>query len=165
MTQRELNPTEGFRPTDAQELYIDLKKILLATDGSRSALSATKYAIGLAKIFKAQIRAVFVCGNNETPSQPGDTISECIEASASDEPGYHGLVVAGVYALENDVTCEEIVLRGNTAKRIIESARDFTPDLIIIGNSKKSGIRRTLGSVADAVIKGTDIPVLVVGDV
>ncbi len=165
MAQRTLNPAEGFRPTDAQELYIDLRKILLATDGSRSALIATKYAIGLAKIFKAQIRAVFVCGNNAVPNQPVDKISECLKASASDEPGYHGLIVAGAYAQENNVTCEEIVLRGNTAKKIIESGREFMPDLIIIGNSKKSGIRRTLGSVADAVIKGTDIPVLVIRDV
>lgn len=163
MTQKALNPADVFKPADAQELYIDLKKILLATDGSRTALSATKYAIGLAKIFKAEVRAVYVCQNGESQSRP-DSISDCLEASANGDPGYHGLIIAGVYALENNVTCEEVVLRGNIPKNIIENAREYSPDLIIIGNSSKSGLRRSLGSVADAVMKATDVPVLVVSE-
>jgi len=150
------NPAEGFKSSDAQELYIDLKKILLATDGSKSALSATKYAIGLARLFKAKVATVFVDGSERLANGNGN--------GHNGSKAHRGLVVARLYALKNGVQYEERVSKGNAARKIIECAHEFTPDLIIIGNSEKSGIRRTLGSVADAVMKATDVPVLVVRD-
>lgn len=158
------NPAEAFKAADAQELYIDIKKILLATDGSKSAINATKYAIDLARLFRAKVRAVFV-DNNWTYDEADTSIGVSTNDDERTDPGYKGLAIARDYAEANDVRCEEKISRGNIPRRIIESANEFLPDLIIIGNSEKSGIRRTLGSVVDAVIKGTDIPVLVVRDI
>ena len=152
-------------PADAQEIFIDLKKILLATDGTKSAINATKYAISLAKIFNAKVRAIFVDETGETFKQPDKGTDVYLKGSAIGRPTYKGLVIARLYAKKNGVTCEEVITTGNVPRNIIESAQEFLPDLIIIGNSEKSGIRRSLGSVADAVMKGTDIPVLVVGDI
>lgn len=158
------NPAEAFKATDAQELYIDIKNILLATDGSKSAINATKYAIDLAKLFKAKVRAVFV-DNNWAYNEIDGSIEVLAREEELGNPGYKGLAIARDYAEANDVSCEEKISRGNIPRRIIENANEFLPDLIIIGNSEKSGLRRTLGSVVDAVIKGTDIPVLVVRDI
>lgn len=154
MKANNVNPAEGFKLGDAQELYIDLKKILLATDGSKSALSATKYAIGLAKIFRAKVATVFIDGSDRSANGNGN--------GHNGSRAHRGLVVARLYALKNGVPYEEKVSKGNVARKIIECAHEFMPDLIIIGNSEKSGIRRTIGSVADSVMKATDIPVLVV---
>lgn len=158
------NPAEGFKSDDAQELFIDIKKILLATDGSKSAISATKYAVSMARLFKAKLRAVFVEGGADTQGEITRTVDDSLKGRGDGKPGYHGLIVAGMYALKNGIACEEVVEKGNVARRIIESAHEFMPDIIVIGNSEKSGIRRTLGSVVDAVVKGTDVPVLVIRD-
>ncbi len=164
MKEKLYNPAEGFKSDDAQELFIDIKRILLATDGSRSAISATKYAVSMARLFKAKMRAVFVEGGAEAQGEIAKTVDESLKGNGNGRPGYHGLIVAGMYAIKNGISCEEIVEKGNVARRIIESAHEFKPDIIVIGNSEKSGIRRTLGSVVDAVIKGTDVPVLVIRD-
>lgn len=42
-----------------------VKKILLATDGSVSAIKATKFSIGLARKVNAEILAVYVSGNED----------------------------------------------------------------------------------------------------
>lgn len=155
------NPAEGFKPTDAQELYIDLKKILLATDGSKSAISATMHAVNLAKLFKATIRAVFVDSYGE-PSDKPIRLEDANGDSNTVNSGYHGLVIAQSYARENGVSSEEIIFKGNIVRKILTAAHEYKPDLIILGNSEKLGLKRTLGSVVNAVMNGTDVPVLVV---
>jgi len=152
--------SKSSRPTDVQELFIDIRKILLATDGSKSAISATKHAMGWARIFKANVRAIFVDADNGLMST--EFIDEYTESSLMDKKGYNGLLIAKGLAQKNNVSYEEMVVIGNVARSIIESAQEYAPDLIIIGNSEKSGIRRSLGSTADAVMKGTDIPVLII---
>ncbi|HZD59795.1 MAG TPA: universal stress protein [Anaerolineae bacterium] len=154
----------AFKLNEAQELFIDFKKILLATDGSKSAINATKHAIGWAKVFKAKVRAIFVDINCESANQTPKTIDQYLDSGNINKNGYNGLLVARQYAQNNDVPCEELVITGNVARSIIDNAEKFLPELIVIGNSEKSGIRRSLGSIADAVMKGTDIPVLVVSD-
>ncbi|MBE0447591.1 MAG: universal stress protein [Actinobacteria bacterium] len=164
MTENLYKSMEISKPTEAQELFINIKKILLATDGSKSAINATKHAIGWARTFKANVRAIFVDLGGETANQTPKTIEQYLESGANCKNGCNGLLVAREYAKENSVSCEEVVVAGNVARSIIDNAEKFSPDLIVIGNSEKSGIRRSLGSVADAVMKGTDIPVLVVSD-
>lgn len=162
---RDLYKSAGVsKPTEAQELFINIRKILLATDGSKSAINATKHAIGWARFFKAKVRAIFVDLDGEITKQPIKTLDQCLERGSSGKNGYEGLLIARQYAQKNNVFCEEIVIEGNVARSIIDDAEKFLPDLIVIGNSEKSGIRRSLGSIADAVMKGTDIPVLVVSD-
>ncbi|MEW5705964.1 MAG: universal stress protein [Actinomycetota bacterium] len=156
------NPARTGKPFEVQELFIDIKKILLATDGSKSAINATKYAVALAKVFNAKVRAVFVDNTSESQSQPKITEDTVKEGISNTFNGRIGLSVAKEYSLKNNVEYDEKVVTGHISKKIIESSREFSPDLIIIGNSEKSGIRRSLGSVADAVMKGTDIPVLVI---
>lgn len=152
------------KPNEAQELFIDVKKILLATDGSKAAINATKHAVGWAKFFEAKVRAIFVNSSNDTGDYEPKSLEDHLRNGSNGSRGLEGLRVAKQYAESNNVACEELVLTGNVARGIIEDAEQFLPDLIIIGNSEKSGIRRSLGSIVDAVMKGTDIPVLVVNN-
>jgi nucleotide-binding universal stress UspA family protein len=63
----------------------------------------------------------------------------------------------------NGVTCELEVLKGGVAKRIVAHANDWNADLIVCGDTGRTGLKRiALGSVAETVVKGSDIPVLVV---
>ncbi|MCL6472157.1 MAG: universal stress protein [Firmicutes bacterium] len=125
---------------------IKIRKILLATDGSIPAIEATQYAVALAKIMGARIKAIFVDSSGEKEIRP----------SAA------GLAVAQLYAEENGIICETNIVNGQVAKTIIETAHDYGADLIIVGNTGRTGIRRlSMGSVAEAVVKNSQIPVLV----
>lgn len=156
------NPSERFRPADAREVFIDVNKILLAIDGSKSSVNATKYAMGLAQMFGAKIRAVFVDPSLEMLDDSAQSIDQYLQDSVMSTPGFQGLVIARVYAIKNGISFEEMIARGNVVGKLIETSQEFLPDLIVMGNSEKAGIRRAFGSVVNAVVKGTDIPILVV---
>ena len=55
-----------------------------------------------------------------------------------------------------------VVKRGNPRDVICDYAKDNGVDCIVRGRRGISGIRATLGSVSAAVLRGTDLPVLVV---
>lgn len=138
--------TGNFSFGEGSDIDIRIKKILLATDGSVPAIEATQYAVALAKIMGARIKAIFVDSSEEKEIRP----------SAA------GLAVAQLYAEENGVVCETNIVNGQVAKTIIETAQDYGADLIIVGNTGRTGIRRlSMGSVAEAVVKTSQIPVLV----
>lgn len=54
-------------------------------------------------------------------------------------------------------------VRGETVQTILRVAKEEEADMLVMGTEGKTGIRRTLfGSVAENVLRGADIPVLVV---
>ncbi len=137
---------------------VQIKKILLATDGSIPAIQATEYSVALAKVMGAKIKAVFV------ESDDGIFTDGIIDKESLKEshPSSAGLEVAQLYAKKNNVVCETVVIRGSIVKAIIKAAEDYGANIIIVGNTGRTGLRRVaLGSVAEAVVKNSRIPVLV----
>ncbi len=58
---------------------------------------------------------------------------------------------------------ETQVATGQTAEVILEAARTWKADLIVMGTQGRQGLTRlVLGSVADPVVRGADIPVMTV---
>jgi nucleotide-binding universal stress UspA family protein len=63
----------------------------------------------------------------------------------------------------NGVECDAEIIRGGVAKRIVATAEEFDADLIIMGDTGRTGLKRVaLGSIAETVLKGSDRPVFVV---
>jgi len=63
----------------------------------------------------------------------------------------------------NGVPCEVEVVQGGVAKRIVRVAEEWEADLIVVGDTGRTGLKRiALGSVAETVVKAAPIPVLVV---
>lgn len=61
------------------------------------------------------------------------------------------------------ITVHMAVEMGPAAETIIDYAREHPIDLIVIATRGRSGPRRwAYGSVADKVLRGTDLPVLLV---
>jgi nucleotide-binding universal stress UspA family protein len=74
-----------------------------------------------------------------------------------------GLALAQAMCERNGVTCEAEVVQGGVAKRIVAVAEDWKADVIVLGDTGRTGLKRiALGSVAETVVKGSPIPVLVV---
>lgn len=60
-----------------------------------------------------------------------------------------------------EVRCETIVISGDPAERVLETARSVDADLIVMGTHGRKGLGHlVLGSVAERVVRESPIPVL-----
>lgn len=150
---------EEMSKSDIEEVVLDFKRILLATDGSKPSILATKYAVGMAKLFKAELIAIFV--DEQFALLPQERMSE--EAYEGIKHTKAGLNVAEWYADKNGVKIKTSCKKGNAPKNIVRVAEKENADLIIMGTTGRTGLKRiTIGSVAEMVMKASHVPVMVV---
>lgn len=159
MSSRLDNTAEHLADAEIAAVDFDVRRILLPTDGSATAVEATNVAIGLAKRYGAEVVAVFV-----DPGRVVDPIEEeMLEVSEGVHHSAAGLHVAQVAAERNGVTLRTVRAEGAVAHAVLETAHDEECDLIVIGNTGRRGIQRMmLGSVAEAVVRDADVPVMVI---
>jgi nucleotide-binding universal stress UspA family protein len=142
-------------PKDAE---IGLKKILLATDGSKYSEAAAERAIDLAKTYEGELKVISVV---EAPSEVYEDSSRVTENLIKKAKGYTEDVAKR--AESAGIKAEAFVKTGKTCQVITEFAKEQKSDLIIMGSHGKRGLRRLLmGSVAERVIGLAACPVLVV---
>lgn len=152
---------ENLKLGDIQEVCHEIDKILVPTDGSEPAVAATEYAVILAKTFGATLRAIFVDTGMEALEYPEEVMDDDVYEGI--HPSIKGLVIAKTMAERNGVECEVDVVKGGVAKRIVATAQEWGADIIICGDTGRTGLKRiALGSVAETVVKASPIPVMVV---
>lgn len=147
-----------------------ISKILLATDGSETALKASKYAIAVAKQLGASIAILSVIDNRSFPSTyalpPEATAIQITEPVEDFLKEFAKRDVARVKKLceKEGVSCRTVIASGHPSEEIIREAERLRCDLIILGSHGKTALAAVfLGSVTYGVIhKETHIPVLVV---
>lgn len=146
---------------DIAEVCIDFDRILIATDGSEPAVMATQYGITLAKTFGAEVKAIFVDDGMESLEYPEEIVADSDFEGA--HPSIKGLAIAKVMGQRNDVSVEAEIVRGGVAKRIIKVAQEWDADLIVMGETGRTGLKRLgMGSIAETVVRGSETPVLVI---
>jgi len=126
-------------------------RILVPTDGSRSAEAAARHGVVLAKAFDASLHVISVVAGRER----GEQLSEPQARDA----------VARVEALVEDagVGCRSTVEHGRPHEAILSYASATDVDLVVMGTHGRGGLSRLLvGSVADRVIRSSDDPVVAV---
>ena len=152
---------EDVKFGDIDEVCIDIDRILLPVDGSEPAVAATQYAVVLAKTFGAKIKAIYVDTGVEALELPEEVEAETAYEGA--HASIKGLAIAKAMCDRNGVECDAEVIKGGVAKRIIAIADEFDADLVVIGDTGRTGIKRiALGSIAETVVKGSNRPVFVV---
>jgi nucleotide-binding universal stress UspA family protein len=152
---------EDVRLSEVGEVCHDINKILVPTDGSAPSVAATEYAVIMAKTFGAQLKAIYVDTGIEALEYPEEVMDDDVYEGV--HPSVKGLVIAKTMCERNDVECEIEVVKGGIAKRIVATAQEWGADVIVCGDTGRTGIKRiALGSVAETVVKGSPIPVLVV---
>ncbi|TLM99393.1 MAG: universal stress protein [Actinobacteria bacterium] len=144
---------------DIVSLDLNIKKILCPTDGSATAVEATKVAVSLAKCFGAEVIALFVTpGNVEFPTEYAQT-----EAQEGVHHSKAGLDVATKLGEKNGVRVTGIERAGAVGHEIIAAAKEYDANLIVMGTEGRTGFKRfALGSVAESVMKEAEIPCMVV---
>jgi nucleotide-binding universal stress UspA family protein len=152
-----------------------IKRILIGIDDSKYADHAAKYGFNLAEMLQAHVGLVHI---NEPMAIP---ISNGSADSILGTPmqGLSGIDDVDMLNAQTQLS-ENIIERtakryggklevtqfneyGSTADGIISCAKEFEADMIIIGTHSRSGLDRLLmGSVAENVVRNSEIPVLVV---
>lgn len=146
-----------------------VSKILVPTDGSKTARKAVRYAVDLAKQLNASVIVLSVIDNRSFIAQtvPAvDTTTHVIEPVEDylreAAKGYVGEIEK--LCDESGVKSERVITTGHPVEEIVKEAKKSKVDLIVIGSRGRSALAAAvLGSVAYGVIHNeTKFPVLVV---
>ncbi len=145
------------------------ENVLIATDGSKHSENAAKMGIELAKLSKGKVTAIYVAdiGRYFAPvSDVGFNMSneliESIRISVM-KAGEDAARRVAEMAEKAGVPGETKVMEGRPAEDIMKFADDADMSVIVIGSIGKTGLEKfLLGSVAEKVVRGSKVPVLVV---
>lgn len=140
-------------------------RILVPTDGSATAQRAVDHALSVAERFDAEVRAIFIVdeGLFETPLA-GRGLDQEELLSDVEERGRAFVEQVAEAAASRGIDAKGILRRDKEiARGILGNARDADVDLIVMGTHGRSGLQRfLLGSVAERVLRGADMPVVLV---
>jgi nucleotide-binding universal stress UspA family protein len=160
--------SDTIHATDRQDIHLSTKdvhftRVLVGTDFSKPANHALNLAIAISHIFGSELFLVhavspFIYGDGQDP-MPAEIIAAELEAAKDEmtklvasDPRLTGLRVNTTVASAGPVDLIEQV------------AKEEKVDLLVLGSHGASGIERLLlGSVAEAVLRKTSKPVLIVG--
>ncbi|AGN02633.1 universal stress protein uspa-like protein [Salinarchaeum sp. Harcht-Bsk1] len=138
------------------------ERILVPTDGSAGVERAVEHAIDLATTHGATIHAVYVVNTASYGGIPMETSWDGIRDVLSDE-GQAALERVRTLAEAAEVEAEAAVLDGSPSRQIVNYAEEADCDLIVMGTHGRGGLDRLLlGSVAERVVRSSEIPVLTV---
>jgi nucleotide-binding universal stress UspA family protein len=162
---------------------MDMKKILVATDGSERAQKAGEYAIELAKKLNADIdilavtdegspRSVMdidpdtvgdITGPGPADAQTAEVVEQLTDEKKAPEEQFAERLMAMAKAA--GVTATKEVTIGSPADVIVERAASTGADMIVMGSHGRSAMGAAImGSVTTNVIHKSKTPVLVVTD-
>ena len=137
-------------------------KILLPVDGSPLALDAVRHALGLVT---QGLQASFVLANVQAPSSlyelvvvhDADRLAEVARSSAAD-----ALAPAAALLLAAGVEYEIEIATGDAAHLLIDIAEDHACDAVVMAARGASSGLAAIGSVAQAVLARSPVPVTIV---
>ncbi len=148
------------------------KKILIATDGSEHVKKAVAHAIELAKIYGAELHAIYVIDlkadytKSLHTDRPGGGLRRILRNQLPDmykKEGEAAIQYIEDLAKKEGLSIEKCILVGHPAEQILKLAEEQSFDLIVMGTLGRSGIEKFLaGSVAEKVIRNSSVPVLTV---
>jgi nucleotide-binding universal stress UspA family protein len=150
-------------PVIGQPIGLTVEKILFATDFSESSQKALAYVKKLAHHFGSAVTAAHVIDLTVATRSPEAMVGFTM-------PELRDMGEDGIRKVRSELRRDHIVENGivltggNPAATVVEYAKEFKPDLIVMGTKGKGGLERfILGSVAESVLRNATCPVLTVG--
>jgi nucleotide-binding universal stress UspA family protein len=137
---------------------MNAKRILCPLDFSENSRYALGYASTLAKESSAKLYLVHV-DDSQVPYDAG--FAAYVAPPDNTEELQEQLTA--VLPTEVEVEFEHQLLLGHPADAIVDFAKEHDIDLIVMGTHGRTGVARLLmGSIAEAVVRRADCPVLTV---
>jgi nucleotide-binding universal stress UspA family protein len=149
-----------------RESTVMYARILVPVDGSETATAGLAEAVKIAKALGAKLRILHVVNELIIDYAFGSGLyaNTVIESMRSD--GQSVLDAAETFARQRGCEPEGVLVEsigGAASQFIIEQAKDWPADLIVMGTHGRRGIRRlALGSDAEVVVRSASAPVLLV---
>lgn len=138
----------------------DIKRILIATDGSEYTKEAVSKGLKLAKILGAEVTALYVIDQTSFVSFPMDSTIVSVYSLLENE-GKRAVDEVKAEGDQMGVKVTPVVVEGSPTRKIVEMAADF--DLVVMGTLGRSAISKLfMGSVAERVTRYAPCPVMVV---
>lgn len=141
-----------------------MERILVAVDLSDLAAAVLDYAAMMAKTFNSHVRLLHV--EVPSPSYIGNEIGPAVVSVESDEDQdrlNYDLKAMTDYLTTRGVKAEYEIGRGPVEETIIEKARQFNADLLVMGAHSRGFLYRAfVGSVCAGVVKGSPCPVTII---
>lgn len=138
----------------------DIRKVLIATDGSEYTKEAVSTGLHLAKILGAEVTALYVIDQTSFVSFPIDSSIVSVYSLLENE-GKRAVEEVKKEGEQTGVKVSTVVVEGSPTRKIVEMAADF--DLVVIGTLGRSALSKLfMGSVAERVTRYAPCPVLVV---
>lgn len=150
------------------ENLLSFQKILIAVDDSKYSHQAAAYGFSLAKKLGSQVGLVHI---NEIP----------IAINVTGDPilGDSGMIIPDIMDMQKkaaedlflklkeefgqDLVSKEYIIEGSISTQIIEIAKEFEADMIVMGTHGRTGFNHFIsGSVAESVTRHANCPVLIV---
>ena len=136
--------------------------ILIALDGSEASQRALSRAVDEAKMWNAQLRAIYVVETGLFSSLPLDNTVE-IMYRVLEKEGEKVLERAKKSAAEKGVTLVTHMKQGHAGSEIVALAEQEKSDLIMVGSHGKGNADRFLiGSVSTFVVTHSKVTTMVV---
>ncbi|KQC03380.1 MAG: universal stress protein UspA [Methanoculleus sp. SDB] len=137
-------------------------KILVAIDGSDVSKRSLQTAIDEAKVWNAEIHAVYVIETGMLSSIPIDNTLEVIYNLLESE-GNLTMDESRETASQAGVELTTHIKQGHAGNEILKLADEIAADLIVLGSHGKSEIDRLLlGSVTSHVVRNSTVSTMVV---
>ncbi len=141
---------------------LNVKKILIPTDGSDYSMRAAELGISLAKLVGAEIMVVYVIDTVALDQVGRVTERETVERDLEQDGENYAKYIVRL-AEKAGVRASSLVARGRPFEQIVHLAKGLNMNLIVMGTYGRRGTERILiGSVAERVIEYASCPVLVV---
>ncbi len=141
------------------------QRIVVPVDGSETSRKALQEAIKLAQTFHARLKLVHVVENARVFDAEGMVDYAALREVAT-KGGELILSRGRELAEQAGVKAETALLEAGGDRNenvIVADARQWLAELIVIGTHGRSGISRLLfGSVAEGVVRGATMPVLLI---
>ena len=151
-----------------------INKILIGVDDSKYATHAAEYGFSIARKFDAAIGLVNIIEPAIMPQT--SPVNDPVFGTPSQGLGIEELELIDIQNTQSENIINHIIEKyaegmevthfneyGPTADGILTCSKEFKADLIVIGTHQRRGFDRLLsGSVAEDVVRHSEIPVLVV---
>ena len=143
------------------------RRILVPVDGSKTAQRGLKHALGLGKEQGARVRLLNVLDERFLiPALDDFPVDPTMMIESLRTTGREALADASATAEAQGIAAETAMLESGgryVSDLILEDARAWNADLIVMGTHGRRGLNRLLmGSDAERVLRATPVPVLLV---
>jgi nucleotide-binding universal stress UspA family protein len=153
----------------------EIKKILYATDLTEGSSHVFRYALSLARCYRAQVSILHVVEPLSPFAQSlvelhvSHQTSEAQHAGIRDQllnqlkERLHAFCEAESCVAEENLVADILIIEGQPAPSILKQARLWQADLIVMGTHQHSAVGEALlGTTAHKVLHSTTLPTLLI---